>query len=153
MHFHDLAFIAIIAQEFLSFFLINSHESWFAHSRQHLCILSSTPGYLGSESVFNTIRRFAQTSPPQLDAKFRGSFFSLPQVNSIWPTCQSKLPKNIFNFIIRYINNSLPTRKNLQKWGLSSSSECPFCLEPESLLHVVAGCSSNLDRFNPKFYC
>jgi hypothetical protein len=41
MHFHDLAFIAIIAQEFLSFLLINSHmhESWFAHSRQHLCTL------------------------------------------------------------------------------------------------------------------
>ena len=72
---------------------------------------------------------------------------SLPQVNSIWPTCQSKLPKNIFNFTIRYINNSLPTRKNLQNWGLSSSSECSFCLKPESLLHVVAGCSSYLDRF------
>ena len=39
------------------------------------------------------------------------SKFSLPQVNSIWPTCQSKLPKNIFNFTIRYINNSLATRK------------------------------------------
>jgi hypothetical protein len=56
--------------------------------------------------------------------------------------------KNIFNFTIRYINNSLPTRKNLQKWGLSSSSECSLCLiKPESLLHVVAGCSSYLDRF------
>ena len=45
--FHSMAFIAIIAQEFLSFFLIKLswHESWFAHSRQHLCILSSTPGY------------------------------------------------------------------------------------------------------------
>ena len=75
------------------------------------------------------------------------SKFSLPQVNTIWSTCQSKLPKNIFNFTIRYINNSLPTRRNLQKWGLTSSSECSFCLHPESLLHVVAGCSSYLDRF------
>ena len=75
------------------------------------------------------------------------SKFSLPQVNTIWSTCQSKLPKNIFNFTIRYINNSLPTRRNLQKWGLTSSSECYFCLAAESLLHVVAGCNSYLDRF------
>ena len=44
------------------------------------------------------------------------SRFSLPQVNAIWSTCQSKLPKNIFNFTIRYINNTLPTRKNLARW-------------------------------------
>ena len=75
------------------------------------------------------------------------SRFSLLQVNMIWSTCQSKLPKNIFNFIIRYINNSLPTRRNLQKWGLTSSSECSFCLNSESLLHVVVGCSSYLDRY------
>ncbi len=68
-------------------------------------------------------------------------------MNTIWPTCKSKLPKNIFNFTIRYINNSLPTRKNLNKWGISSSPECSFCLHPETLLHVVAGCSSYLDRF------
>ena len=35
----------------------------------------------------------------------------------------------------------------MQKWGLTSSSECSFCLHAESLLHVVAGCSSYLDRF------
>ena len=57
------------------------------------------------------------------------------------------IPKNIYNFTIRYINNSLPTRKNLNKWGISSSSECTFCLNTETLLHVVAGCQSYLDRF------
>ena len=83
----------------------------------------------------------------------QGSFFSsilkfsLSKVNTIWPTCQSKLPKNIFNFTIRYINNSLPNRKNLHKWGITSSPECSFCLYPETLLHVVAGCNSYLDRF------
>ena len=73
---------------------------------------------------------------------YQGSFFtsvsrfSLTQVNTIWPACQSKLPKNIFNFTIRYINNSLPTRKNFQRWGLSSSSECSFCINPESLYYT-----------------
>ena len=35
----------------------------------------------------------------------------------------------------------------LQKWGLTSSSECSFSLRAESLLHVVAGCSSYIERF------
>ena len=83
----------------------------------------------------------------------QGSFFSnvtkfsLSHLNKVWSTAQSKLPKNIYNFTIRYINNSLPTRKNLSRWGFSSSSECSFCLGPESLLHVVAGCQCYLDRF------
>ena len=74
----------------------------------------------------------------------QGSFFSsitkfsLPHHNKVWSSAQANLPKNIFNFSIRYINNSLPTRKNLHRWGISSSPECSFCLNPESLLHVVA---------------
>ena len=45
-----------------------------------------------------------------------------------------------------YINNALPTRKNLLKWGLSSTSDCSSCLQPETLLHVVAGCKTYLDE-------
>ena len=91
--------------------------------------------------------------------KCQGSFFenvskfSLSQLNAIWSVSQSKLPKNIFNFTIRYINNTLPTRKNLSRWGISSSSDCPFCLHPESLLHVVAGCQHYLERFTWRHDC
>ena len=73
--------------------------------------------------------------------------YSLSSVNSIWSEVQSHLPKNIYNFTIRYINNSLPTRKNMARWRLSQSPDCSFCLNPESLLHVVAGCQHYLDRF------
>ena len=45
------------------------------------------------------------------------------------------------------INNSLPKRKNMARWGLSQRPDCSFCLNPESLLHVVAGCQQYLDRF------
>lgn len=48
------------------------------------------------------------------------------------------LPKNIYKFTILYINNSLPTRKEYYKWGLSQSPDCTFCLNPESLLHTVS---------------
>ena len=65
----------------------------------------------------------------------------------MWSIAQSKLPKNIYNFTIRYINNSLPTRKNRKRWAISSNSDCSFCLSPETLLHIVAGCQFYLDRF------
>ena len=83
----------------------------------------------------------------------QGSFFSnvikfsLEKLNSLWSKSQSNLPKNIYNFTIRYINNSLPTRRNLTKWGIVSNSDCSLCLKPETLLHVVAGCQSYLPRF------
>ncbi|CAB4009023.1 Hypothetical predicted protein [Paramuricea clavata] len=82
----------------------------------------------------------------------QGSFFSsimnhsTSTFNSLWSSVQSKLPKNIFNFTIGYINNILPTRKNLSKWGLSSTSDCSFCSSPETLLHVIAGCKTYLDE-------
>ena len=106
-------------------------------------------------STKEALKSFRQDHEDKLNTKllYQGSFFSsiskfsLSQANKIWSTCQSKLPRNIFNFTIRYINNSLPTRKNLAKWGISTSSECSFCLHPETLLHVVAGCSSYLNRF------
>ena len=49
----------------------------------------------------------------------QGSLFSnmaetsLSSVNFVWSLAQRNLPKNIFNFTIRYINSSLPTRKIL----------------------------------------
>ena len=70
---------------------------------------------------------------------------SLTQLNSLWSSAQSSLPKNIFNFTERYLNNTLANRTNLHKWKLSSSHDCSFCLKPESLLHIVAGCKSYLE--------
>ena len=44
------------------------------------------------------------------------------------------------------MNNTLPIKKNLCKWGLSSTSDCSFYKQPESLLHIVAGCSKYLSE-------
>ena len=71
---------------------------------------------------------------------------SLKQLNSLWSKAQSKLPANIFNFSIKYLNNTLATRKNLHLWGLSAAPDCSFCLQPESLLHIVAGCKTYLEQ-------
>ena len=45
------------------------------------------------------------------------------------------------------MNNSLPTRQNLARWGITPSSDCSYCLAAETLLDVVAGCQSYLERF------
>ena len=80
----------------------------------------------------------------------QGYFFSavvsqaLPTLNSVWSSVQGHLPKNIFNFTIKYMNNTLPTKINLCKWGLSSTSDCSFGLKPEYLSHVT-GCSAYLN--------
>ena len=71
---------------------------------------------------------------------------SLKTVNSLWSSAQSKLPKNIFNFTVRYLDNTLATRKNLKLWNLSQTSDCSFSFQPESLLHVAAGCRSYLSE-------
>jgi len=47
--------------------------------------------------------------------------------------------------IIKYLNNTIATRKNLYLWGLSNTSHCSFCLQTESLLHIVAGCKTYLN--------
>jgi hypothetical protein len=102
-------------------------------------------------STKEVLKSFRQDQEDKLNSKLlhQGSFlssifkFSLSKLNTIWSTCQSKLPKNIFNFTIRYINNSLPTRKNLTKWGVTASSECSFCFYPETLsLYMYIICST-----------
>ena len=80
---------------------------------------------------------------------------SMKSLNSLWSSAQSKLPKNIFNFsiryllasvLLRYLSNTLANRVKLYKWKLSQSSDCSFCLCPESLLLVVSICKSYLEE-------
>ena len=69
-----------------------------------------------------------------LSAVFKNA---LPRLTSTWSSVQSNLPINIFNFTVRYMNNTLATLKSLLLWKLLETSDCSFCLLPESLLHVV----------------
>ena len=105
--------------------------------------------YKDTKDVLDSIRK-QHEDKLQHHLISQGSFFSniikhpTTSFNSLLLFFQSRLPKNKVNFTIKYITNNLPTRKNLLKWGISSTSECSFCLEPESLLHVVAGCKTYL---------
>ena len=65
---------------------------------------------------------------------------------SIWSNVQQKLPKNIFNFSLKYLTNTLATRKNLSKWSISRSSACSFCLQSDTLQHIVSSCKLYLEH-------
>ena len=69
---------------------------------------------------------------------------SLAALNSLRSSTQSKLPKNIFNFTIRYLNDTLATRNNLQRRNLSQSSDCSFCLREQSLFMTGVGAEEKL---------
>ena len=66
---------------------------------------------------------------------------------TLWSIVHQKMPKNIFNFTLKYLNNTLATRKNLCKWSIVQSSACSFCLQSETLhiLYLVAGCTLNTE--------
>ena len=84
--------------------------------------------YISTKEVLKSFTS-GQEDKPQNQLILQGSFFSnvikfsLSKLNGIWSKSQSNLPKNIYNFTIRYINNSLPTCKNLTKWGILSNSD------------------------------
>ena len=56
------------------------------------------------------------------------------------------MPKNIFNFSLKYLTNTLATRKNLFKWSIGQSSACSFCLQSETLQNVVSSYKSYPDQ-------
>ena len=46
---------------------------------------------------------------------------------------QKNLPKNIYNFTIRYLNNTLPNLSNMFTWGHSDNKACPLCHSNQTL--------------------
>ena len=62
----------------------------------------------------------------------------------------SHLPRNIFSFNIRYLNNTLVNGTNAIKWGITNSSICTFCYHKQTLGHVIGGCETALlvSRYN-----
>ena len=65
---------------------------------------------------------------------------------SNWFAVRDKMPSNIYNFVNRYLNNSLPTLKYMLLWGTSNSMSCLDCGYSQTLLHVMSGCEKHLHQ-------
>ena len=66
--------------------------------------------------------------------------YSLNLTTSIWSNVRQKLPRNIVNFSLKHLSNTLGARKNLSKRSISQSSACTFCLQSEALQHIFSSC-------------
>ena len=67
--------------------------------------------------------------------------------SNLWTQTRDILPSNIYNFTVRYLNNTLPTLKNMTMWGKASSDICLACnSNAQSLMHVVSGCKVHLQQ-------
>ncbi len=60
-----------------------------------------------------------------------------------WHSAVDKLPQNIYNFVTRYLNNTLP---NLVLWKKAQSNLYHFCLNAQTLQHIVSSCKTSLDE-------
>ena len=104
------------------------------------------------QSTCNVIKSIRKTKEDRVvqELKSQGltlSFLLTDIISSIiklWPIAQSAPPQSIFNFTMRYLNNSLPTGTNMVTWGQSNDSSCSACAETETLLDIVAGCKAYL---------
>ena len=67
-----------------------------------------------------------------------------------WSNAISHLPRNIYNFTICYLSNTLENSRNVIKLGITNSSTCIFCDQQRTLGHVIGGCKTALleSRYN-----
>ena len=70
----------------------------------------------------------------------------MKSASEIWSKSVSKLPKNIYNFFICYVSNSLANVTNIHKWGKTASPLCLHCNKNQTLGHVVAGCEHRWEK-------
>ena len=75
---------------------------------------------------------------------------TLKATTTVWQKVLEKLPRNIYSFPLRYLNNTLANGTNLLKWGRAESCLCPACKNPQTLGHEVGGCKVHLNekRYN-----
>ena len=62
----------------------------------------------------------------------------------LWTKVHYNMLRKIFIFIVKYMNNTVASKKNLCKWSLSNTSAFSFCFQFETLQHVVSSCNSHL---------
>ena len=51
----------------------------------------------------------------------------LQSSKNAWFTVQGNLSRNLYNFTVRYLNNTLPHLSNMLTWGLAETKLCPLC--------------------------
>ena len=53
----------------------------------------------------------------------------LSNTMTVWSSVQKAIPRNIFNYTIRYLNNTLPNMSNMQIWGYATTLTAYHCIQ------------------------
>ncbi|MDW0252356.1 MAG: reverse transcriptase domain-containing protein [Nitrososphaeraceae archaeon] len=71
---------------------------------------------------------------------------------ALWSACLENVTTFIHNFAIKAFKQTLPTAKNLSRWGKAVSPLCPLCNLEQTNKHVLSNCSSTvaLDRYTQR---
>ena len=76
---------------------------------------------------------------------------TMKEMRPAWHNVLHILPRNIYSFCLRYLNNTLANGTNLLKWGRTDSALCPACQSPQTLGHVISGCKVHLNELRYNF--
>ena len=97
----------------------------------------------------DNVEKITQLSSQSLVVKSIWNY-TMKTTISIWQKVLQKLPRNIYSFTLRYLNNTLANGTNMLKWGRVTSSLCTACTNPQTLGHVMGGCKVHLKekRYN-----
>ena len=63
-----------------------------------------------------------------------------------WRSIIFDLPRGVLSFAVRASIDYLPTFCNLKTWGKRNSTNCKFCGNQETLMHVLNSCSVSLNQ-------
>ena len=64
-----------------------------------------------------------------------------------WKSIIYNVPQGVMKFIVNAAIDSLPTNKNLYRWGKRISDKCNLCNCTGTLHHVLNNCEKMLDRY------
>ena len=64
-----------------------------------------------------------------------------------WKSKLFNLPRNMTQFLLNSVLDTLPTNSNLVRWNQRSNERCTLCGSKETLLHVLNNCEPMLERY------
>ena len=75
----------------------------------------------------------------------QGATIRCKDIDSLrWSSVIQSLPDEQFKWAMNAVQDTLPTRLNLQIWKKSRTSQCSLCGQTQSLCHVLNACSAQL---------
>ena len=71
----------------------------------------------------------------------------LEETDVTWKALIYNLPQGVLKFATNAAIDSLPTNKNLYRWGKRITDKCNLCSNTGTLHHILNNCESMLDRY------